>query len=87
MSWKPCRGGRVLFDKALKNSHECFFEFKEATTIKEKSKIAFKWYRADEYLNKADGVIQFIGEKFISQCLQSKDTYKPFLTLLQSLSK
>lgn len=87
MSWKPCRGGRIGLDKAIKNSHECFFQFRESESIKDKSKIAFKWYKADEYLGNAGRLLNFFGDHFINQCKQSKDTYKPFLNLINNLQQ
>ncbi len=87
MSWKPCRGGRMLLDKAVKNSHDCYFQFQVATSLKEKSKIAFKWYKADEYLSsKTNGVLRYLGESFINECKQSNETYKPFKNLLNNLN-
>ena len=86
MSWKPCRGGRMLLDKAVKNSHDCYFEYQTATSLKEKSKIAFKWYKADAYLYpKTNRVIAFLGQAFINECRESNDTYKPFKTLLTQI--
>jgi len=86
MSWKPCRGGRVILDKCIKNSHDCYFAFNEATTIKEKSKIALKWLRADQYLGNEKQLLKFLGNDFIQQCKDSTETYKPFLKALSQLS-
>ena len=86
MSWKPCRGGRVILDKSIKNSHDCYFAFNEATTIKEKSKIALKWLRADQYLGNERHLLIFWGNEFIQQCKSSPDTYKPFLKALTQLT-
>lgn len=85
MSWKPCRGGRVLLDKAIEKDHKLFFEFNEATSIKEKSKIASSWIRAAKYLGKEKSVLCFLGAEFINQCKQSKDTFKPFLNYINNL--
>jgi outer membrane protein assembly factor BamD (BamD/ComL family) len=83
MSWKPCRGGRVLLDKAINDSIEYYHKFNEETSIKEKSKCAFKMLKAAIYLNDQKRTINFFGEQFIAQCKQHQNvTYKPFLNLL-----
>lgn len=79
MSWKPYKGGRVILDKNIEISHNSYFEFQEATTIKEKTKIAFRWLKAEEYLGNKNRVIRFLGENFIQQSIKNKETYKPFL--------
>lgn len=84
MSWKPCRGGRVMLDKAVKNSHELYFAYQEATTIKEQTKIAFKWLKSEQYLGNEIRFLKFIGIDFITQAKKSKDTYKPFLNYLNT---
>jgi hypothetical protein len=86
MSWKPCRGGRVMLDKFVKDSHECYFLFQEATTIKDKSKIALRWLRAEQYFKNEQRFISFIGNNFIEQCRNSKDTYKPFLKAINLIT-
>ena len=85
MSWKPCRGGRIMLDKSIEISHNSYFDFLEATTIKEKTKIAFRWLKAEEYLGNKKSVISFLGENFIQQSIKSKETYKPFIKYINEL--
>lgn len=87
MSWKPYRGGRVLLDKAINDSMEFYHKFNEETSIKEKSKCAFKMLRAAIYLNDQERTLRFFGDKFIEQCKQHpKETYKPFINLITKLT-
>ena len=85
MAWKPCRGNNILFDKAIKNSHECYFEFCEANSIKTKTKIALKWLRAEQYLGNEKRLLTFFGTDFIEECKNNTETYKPFLKALTQL--
>lgn len=85
MSWKPCRGGRVMLDNAVEKSHSLYFSYQEATNIKDKSKIAFQWLRAEQYLGNEKRFLKFIGDTFIQNCKQNKDTYKPFLNYLNTI--
>jgi len=82
MSWKPCRGGNVLLDKAVKQSHELFFKFQETNDLKTKTKIAFQYYKAEEYLGNGKRTISFFGSDFLNKAKSSKETYKPFLRLI-----
>jgi hypothetical protein len=86
MSWKPCRGGNVMLNKFVKDSHECYFLFHEATTIKDKSKIALRWLRAEQYFKNEQRFISFIGSNFIEQCRNSKEAYKPFIKAINSIT-
>ena len=85
MSWKPCRGGRVLLDKNIEINHYSFFSFQESTNLKDKTKIAFKWLRAAQYLGDEKRVYSFIGTEFINKAKQSTETYKPFLKYINSI--
>jgi len=78
MSWKPCRGGRVLLDKYTEQSHSYYFKFYEATTIKEQSKCLFKILQADEYLGRLKQTVK-IFEYNIKELTNKKDVYKPLL--------
>ncbi len=81
MSWKPCRGNRVQLDKAVKDRHECYFEFWQENDFVKKCKLAFKWMKAEKYLS---GSYSFymLGEEFIDECKANKKTYKPLLKML-----
>jgi hypothetical protein len=86
MSWKPCRGGRVLLDRYVNDSIEYYHKFHETNVLKDKSKYAFKMLRAAVYFNDHERTIKFFGAKFIEQCKQHpKETYKPFLNLINKI--
>lgn len=84
MSFKPCRGARILLDKAIESSHNNYFLFHEAKEMKEKTKIAFKWLKSEIYLNREKYFISFLGDEFLKECLTHKETYKPLLKYLNS---
>ena len=80
MSWKPCRGSRMALDKAVKDSHECYFKFFETSCFVEKSKIAFKWMKAEMYFGRKP--FYMLGKDFLEQCKTNNKVYKPLLKLL-----
>lgn len=85
MAFKPYRGNRVLLDKNLEIDHNSYFEFYSIHDIKERSKIAYKWYRSAKYLNRLGFYFQCI-EDFKKECLQDKkQVYKPFLKLIENV--
>ena len=85
MSYKPYRGNRIFLDKNLQIEQDCYFQFWKITEIKERSKIAYKWYRACKYLNSLGNFYQCI-EDFKKECLENtKEVYKPFLKLIQNV--
>lgn len=75
-----------MLDKAVQNSHELYFKYQESETIKEQTKIAFKWLRAEQYLGNESRFLNFIGNDFIDKAKENKDTYKPFLNYLNKLT-
>jgi hypothetical protein len=85
MSFKPCRGNRILLDKNIQISQESYFKFWEIHDIKERSKLAYKWYLADKYLNNLGGFFECVRD-FIKECKNNKEqVYKPFLKLIENV--
>jgi hypothetical protein len=82
MSWKPCRGGRVALDKAVKDRHEQYFNFYMSVRFIDKCKAAFKWMKAEKYFT---GAYQFgiFDQSFIDECRANPKTYKPLLRIFK----
>lgn len=85
MAYKPHRG-TLLIDKNIQITHECYYEFYRETDTMRKSKIAYKWYRAESYLKYGLKNYYIAISDFKNQCLiDSTNVYKPFLNLIQNV--
>lgn len=85
MSFKQCKGNRIMLDKAINDSREYYFKFWEDIDFNQKCKSAFKFIKADIYLNRND-YKSVLENYFLHQLKTDPTAYKPLIRLLIKLN-